>query len=76
MVKSVDNVTLDTIVEVSEVADHSGDLVHLAAYGNLDYIVMPVAMRVAALAVDREVFLLGVGLRVQTVGGTQNVSSR
>jgi hypothetical protein len=76
MVKSVDNVTLDTVVEVSEVADHPGDRVHLAAYGHLDCVVMAVAMRIAALAVNGEVLLGAVSLGVQTVRGAKDVSSR
>jgi hypothetical protein len=76
MVKSVDNVTLDTIVEVSEITDHSGDRVYLAADGNFHYIVMPVAVRIAALAVHCAIFFLAVSVRVQTVRGTEDVSPR
>jgi hypothetical protein len=62
MVKSVDNVTLDTVVEVSQVTDHPGNRIHLAANGNLYYVVVPVAMGIAALAVNCAVFLLGISL--------------
>jgi hypothetical protein len=59
MVKSVDHVTLDTVVEVSQVADHTGDRVHLTAYGNLNHVVVAVAKRIIAFAEHSPILFRG-----------------
>jgi hypothetical protein len=75
MIKSVDNVTLDTVVEVGQITDHSGNGIHLASDGHLDYIVMTMTVGIAALAVNLAVFFLAISLRVQTVRGAEDISS-
>jgi hypothetical protein len=75
MVKSVDHVTLDTIVQVSQVTDHSRNRIHLTSDGNLDYIVMPMTVGIAAFAVNSAILVLAIRLGVQTVRGAEDISS-
>ena len=61
----------DTPIQVGQVANHSRYRIHLAADRHLDDIVMSVAMRIAALAVDCAVFLFAVGVGVEAMRSTE-----
>jgi hypothetical protein len=76
VVKAVDHVLLYATVQVGQIANHPGNRIHAAADCHLYYIVMPVTVGIAAFAVDRAIFFLAVSLRVQTMRGTEEISSR
>jgi hypothetical protein len=76
MVKTVDNVTLDTMIQVSQVADHPGDRIYLPADRYLYDIIVTVAVGIAALAVDLAVLLLAVSLRIEAMRSTHDISTR
>jgi hypothetical protein len=76
MVKSIDHVFLYATIQVGQIANHTRDWIHRAAHRNLNHIVMPMAVRIAALAVDFPVFLLAVGVGIQAMRCTEDVSPR
>ena len=76
VVKAIDHRFLYATIQVSQVANHAGHRIYLAAYGYLDNIVMAVAVGIAALAVDRPIFFLAVFIRVETVRCTEDIPAR
>ena len=76
VVKPLDHVFLYATVQVGQVADHAGNRIHAAADRHLYYVVMPVAVGIAAFAVDCAIFFLTVNLRVQTMRGTEEIPAR
>jgi hypothetical protein len=76
VIKAVDHFALYATIQVSQVADHAGDWIYLAADCYLHNIIVAVAVRIAALAVKRPILFLAIFLRVQTMGGTEDISSR
>ena len=63
-IKAVEQICLCECIELAEVADHAGNGVDGTADGDLDDVVVSVAVGVVALAVGGAVFFVGVGGRV------------
>jgi hypothetical protein len=74
VVKAVDHVGLHTTIQVSEVTNRTGHRIHLAADGYLDHVIVPVPVGITALAVDGSIFLLAIGVGVQTMRGAEDIS--
>src|SRR5216683_1043361 len=74
-IETSDNFPPYTFVQINQVADHSRTLIHLPAYRDFERVVMPVSMRIIALAVGRLVLRLRHPLTVQPVRGGETVAA-
>src|SRR5882672_11075449 len=52
MIVALDDMLMYKPVEINQIADHSGLGVHLSANGDLDRVVVPVPVRIVALAIN------------------------
>jgi hypothetical protein len=76
VIKTIDHPGLYTMIQVGEAADHPGHGIYLSANGYFHHIVMPVAVGVAAFAVDGTVLFLAVGLGKEAMRGTHDIPAR
>jgi hypothetical protein len=76
VIKAVEDLDFDAIVQIGQVADHSGNRIHLAPHRDFHHVIVAMAVRIAALPVDLTVLLLTVGLGVEPMGSAQRVPSR
>jgi hypothetical protein len=76
VVKTVDDVGLDTVIQVCPIADHPSHWIYLSSDRHFHDVVMTVAVRIAALAVDGAVLLLAVSLGVEAMRGTHDIPAR
>ena len=68
------DLALDESVEIHQVAYHAGARVHPSAYGDLELVIVSVAVRVIALAVGLAVPRVGHLRAVQAVRGREQVA--
>ena len=66
-IKAVEEICLRECIEFAEVANHASDRIDGAGDGDLDDVVMSVAVGIVALAVGGAVLFVGVGRRVEAV---------
>jgi CRISPR/Cas system CMR-associated protein Cmr3 (group 5 of RAMP superfamily) len=67
MIEAVKQVRSCKAIQIAQVADHPRYRIHLATQGYLDGVIMPVAVRIVALAEDSIVARVVVGCTMQTV---------
>jgi hypothetical protein len=76
VIKAVEDLDFDAIIQVGQVADHSGNRIYLAPDRDFHHVIVAMAVRIAALPVDLTVLLLTVGLGVEPMRSAQGVPSR
>src|SRR5437879_2131822 len=74
-IETSDNFPLHTFVQINQIADHARTLIHLPAEGDFERVVMPVSMRIIALAVGHAIFFAGHRIAVQAVRGGEAITT-
>ena len=75
-IEPVEQVCSRERIQIAQVADHSGFRVDGAAERDLDDVVVPVPVRIVALAVDGAIVVRGEGVRVQPVRRAEVIAAR
>ncbi len=75
MVVAGEHFPFDKAIEIDQIADHAGLFVDWAAYGDLERVVVSVAVGVVAFAVDGLIFGFGHGIAVQTMRGGEQIAA-
>ena len=75
MIEAIDDLSIDAIVNVQEIADHSGRGVHLTANCHFYAVIVTVTMRVVAFPVRGLVLGEAQSVTMQTMRGREHVAS-
>ena len=75
VVESLQHLAFDKLVEIYEVANHSGARVNRTADRDLKRVVVSVAVGVVALAVSNAIFLFRHLVAVQAMGGGKHITA-
>jgi hypothetical protein len=75
VIEAIKNLTPDTVVDVDEIANHSGLRIDLSAYGHFHKIIMAMTVRIVAFAVHFAVFCLAEIVAVEAMRCGEHISS-
>src|SRR6185437_1062123 len=69
------DLAIEESIQIGKIADHPGFRGGLSAYGDFDFVIVPVSMRIVAFAVHAAVLLLAELGRVQPVRRAKLISA-
>ena len=76
MTKALKDFAMDETIQIDQIAYHSGVRIDGAADRHFDVVVVPVAVRIVALAIGLAIPVVGHAVAVQAVGGREQVAAR
>ncbi len=76
LVEGLENFALDERVEVAQICDHPGRWINRAGDSHFQRVIVPVAVRIIALAIDALIFRVAQLRRVQTMRSREIVAPR